>query len=51
MGFPDTFPVPAADAEPRVVGAFYRAIGNAVCPPVLRAIAKEMVRLLERDVC
>lgn len=47
MGFPDTFPVPSAKHGPKALGAFYRAIGNAVCPPVLEAIGKEMVRLLE----
>ena len=48
MGFPDDFPVPrVADGDPHAPAAFYRQIGNAVCPPVIRAIGAEMVRQLD----
>merc|ERR1712238_464574 len=38
MGFPDVF-----SWDPNDVPAFYRQIGNAACPPVIRAIAEEML--------
>jgi len=65
MGFPDTYTIPghptrekggkAYDAYQR----FYHQIGNAVCPPVIKAIAESMLcamnnmsskkRLVEND--
>ena len=55
MGFPDSFVVPghptrehgsmAYDAYTR----FYHQIGNAVCPPVVKAIAKPILEALRHD--
>ena len=56
MGFPDSFVVPghptrehgsmAYDAYTR----FYHQIGNAVCPPVVKAIAEPILEALRHDV-
>ena len=40
QGFPDTFKIPVSDAQA------YRQFGNSVAVPVIRAIAKQMVKLL-----
>lgn len=45
MGFSEAMPVPPTD-DVHATGRFYRLIGNAAAPPVLRAIASLMVPLL-----
>jgi DNA (cytosine-5)-methyltransferase 1 len=42
MGFPDTFKMPLSKSN-----RIYHQIGNAVCPPVIHAIAQNMISLLE----
>jgi DNA (cytosine-5)-methyltransferase 1 len=46
MGFPETFRLP-----PHTRGGqqhlFYRQIGNAVCPPVVRALGELLLRRLQ----
>jgi len=44
QGFPESFV--AGSAEPGASGRFYKQIGNAVCPPIIAAIAEEMLRTL-----
>ena len=51
MGFPDSFQIVGERGQGSTEGdrqqaAFYKQIGNAVCPPVIRAIATEMLRVL-----
>jgi site-specific DNA-cytosine methylase len=52
MGFPESFRIPghptpehggpAYEAHER----YFRQIGNAVCPPVVEAVARQMLRAL-----
>jgi len=44
-GFPETFRIPAM---PLACG-YYKQIGNAACPPVLAAIGKNMVAVLQQQ--
>jgi len=48
MGFPEDFHVPsvAVDGDD-IVGHFYAGIGNAVIPPVVTAIGKELMNVLD----
>jgi len=43
MGFPEHFPLPQAE------GVGYRLLGNAVCPPLVGAIAAAIARALDAD--
>jgi DNA (cytosine-5)-methyltransferase 1 len=43
MGFPERFPLPQAE------GVGYRLLGNAVCPPLVGAIAAAIARALDAD--
>jgi len=43
MGFPEVFPLPQAE------GVGYRLLGNAVCPPLVGAIAAAIARALDAD--
>ena len=43
MGFPETFRVDKCDNANR----FYHQIGNAVCPPIIAAVAGAILRALE----
>ena len=43
MGFPERFPLPQAE------GVGYRLLGNAVCPPLVGAIAAAIVRALDAE--
>jgi len=43
MGFPESFEVP-----PSAKGSFYKQIGNAVCPPVVRVIGERLIEAIER---
>eukprot|EP00979_Chaetoceros_neogracilis_P004264 scaffold751_cov154-Chaetoceros_neogracile.AAC.5 len=46
MGFPDNFDVsPPYEGE---IGHIYQVLGNAVVPPVIEAIGREMYRLMEQ---
>lgn len=49
MGFPESFTVPEADCSEHMLGGFYRQIGNAVCPPVIRSIGDNIVAVLKGD--
>lgn len=42
MGYPDTFEIPVSDTQA------YKQFGNSVAVPVVAAVAKELVRNLER---
>ena len=48
MGFPDSYALPTdAPAGPKdAVGPTYKQLGNAVCPPVIQAIASAMLPVL-----
>lgn len=46
MGFPDSFKIPHI-SDKHAIGPFYRQIGNAVCPPVIQAIGRQLLLLLE----
>ena len=46
MGFPDSFPILDELGE-HGRGRFYRQIGNAVCPPVIRAISEHLLGLIK----
>ena len=47
QGFPEDFYAPSVDIDGKVVTAhFYSGIGNAVVPPVIASIGKELVRCL-----
>lgn len=46
MGFPEDFPVPIAPLEDPA--HFYHGIGNAVTPPVVAAIGRELLQCIER---
>jgi DNA-cytosine methyltransferase len=43
MGFPEVFPLPQAE------GVGYRLLGNAVCPPLVGAIAAAIASALDAD--
>ena len=43
MGFPERFPLPVAE------GVGYRLLGNAVCPPLVGAIAAAIAHALDTD--
>ena len=49
MGFPESFTWPQPQARKRTcqhavgAGHIYRQLGNAVCPPVVHAIAEQML--------
>jgi hypothetical protein len=49
MGFPESFTWPQPHARKRTCqhafgeGHIYRQLGNAVCPPVVHAIAEQML--------
>ena len=48
MGFPEDFPVPAAGSEgDQAFAHWYRGIGNAVLPPVVTAIGRELLDVLK----
>merc|ERR1719409_296306 len=48
MGFPDEFPVPSIRCESEgFVSHFYFGIGNAVVPPLVSDIGKELLQALE----
>ena len=53
MGFPESWAVagwPNSDRGGKALEAYqrsYRQIGNAVCPPVITAIAREVMRALD----
>mmetsp|Transcript_58467 Transcript_58467/g.70382 ORF Transcript_58467/g.70382 Transcript_58467/m.70382 type:complete len:477 (-) Transcript_58467:417-1847(-) len=49
MGFPDDFVVPSATDSLEELAHFYQAIGNAVTPPVITAIAKEVLRCVHNN--
>ena len=40
MGFPHTF------VRPSAIGEQYRQLGNSVCVPMIRSVAKEVVHQL-----
>jgi DNA (cytosine-5)-methyltransferase 1 len=40
MGFPDTYPIVVSDTQA------YRQFGNAVVPPVVQAVAREIITVL-----
>jgi DNA-cytosine methyltransferase len=42
MGFPDSFIIPDENSE-KGRGLFYKQIGNAVCPPVIEAIGRQIL--------
>lgn len=44
MGFPETFIIPVSDNQA------YRQFGNAVVPPVVKAIGKEIIKSLDNPV-
>ena len=44
MGFPDSFNLGLADE--REISATYRQLGNAVCPPVVQAVAARVLEAL-----
>ena len=44
MGFPDSFRFPPPERDGRH-HSIYRQMGNAVVPPVIQAIANEMLSL------
>ncbi|KAJ3191598.1 hypothetical protein HK101_007578 [Irineochytrium annulatum] len=46
MGFPESYIIDSGHSK-KHAGTFYHQIGNAVCPPVIEAIAEEMVKALE----
>eukprot|EP00961_Rhodomonas_salina_P204606 2761215-Rhodomonas_salina.1 len=46
MGFPDSFDVSPL-YEGGGVGHIYQVLGNAVVPPVIEAIGREMLRLMQ----
>jgi len=48
MGFPEEFTVPAYDNDV-AVSHFYKAIGNAVCPPVIAGIGKGLKRCIREE--
>ena len=48
MGFREDFAVPAHD-DNVAVSHFYKAIGNAVCPPVVADIGKELKRCIGEE--
>ena len=43
MGFPEDFVIPNS-ADELAVSRYYEVIGNAVCPPVIAAIGKELLK-------
>jgi site-specific DNA-cytosine methylase len=45
MGFPEGFIIVNEDTE-EGRGLFYKQIGNAVCPPVIEALSKQMLKCL-----
>ena len=49
MGFPRSYIVPEWSDSQDCVAHFYQGIGNAVTPPVISAIGKEMFRCMEKD--
>jgi DNA (cytosine-5)-methyltransferase 1 len=48
MGFPEDFPVPVAPTEDPA--HFYHGIGNAVTPPVVAAIGRELLQCVKGNV-
>lgn len=46
MGFPDSFKTECDTVEPN---RFYHQIGNAVCPPVIKAIIEMVLPVLTAD--
>ena len=42
MGYPDNFVIPVSDTQA------YKQFGNSVAVPVVAAVAKELIRNLER---
>lgn len=49
MGFPEDFVVPSPSDGPEVIAHFYRGIGNAVTPPVIGAIGKELLQCIQNS--
>ncbi|CAE8647508.1 unnamed protein product [Polarella glacialis] len=45
MGFPDSFVIPGVETEQKR-GNWYRQIGNAVCPPVIRVVGERMLEVM-----
>jgi DNA (cytosine-5)-methyltransferase 1 len=45
MGFPEDFIIVNEDTE-EGRGLFYKQIGNAVCPPVIESLSKQMLKCL-----
>jgi DNA (cytosine-5)-methyltransferase 1 len=45
MGFPEEFIIVNEDTE-EGRGLFYKQIGNAVCPPVIESLSKQMLKCL-----
>lgn len=46
MGFPDEFPIVNGDTD-QGRGLFYRQIGNAVCPPLIESVARQLLISLQ----
>lgn len=51
MGFPEAphflLPPVARGGDPRPLNRFYKQIGNAVCPPVVRALGALVLQRLQ----
>jgi site-specific DNA-cytosine methylase len=47
MGFPDDFDTSPPHDGMFQYGHIYKVLGNAVVPPVVEAIGREMLRLME----
>ena len=43
QGFPDSFKIPVSDVQA------YKQFGNSVCVPVIRAIAKQMLKAFNQE--